>query len=128
MPAAQESFGDWLIDVELPERGIELTEFAREIGVRRSTIYRWRERNPRASMVGRVARQLGLPYHELVERFGMNAASKKSRDNNDDENALIERVAHQLAAYPDDMLKEIMARAEAERRRQADGNRKDSER
>jgi transcriptional regulator with XRE-family HTH domain len=117
-----ESFGDWLIDEELPQRGIELTEFAREIGVSTSTIYRWRARNPRSSMVGRVARVLDLPFGELTERFGMGAKKKR-----DDEDELVERAARELAAYPPEVYEAILRRVEADRRRRQDvGNQKDS--
>lgn len=116
------SFGEWLIDVELPGRGMELTEFARQLGVSTSTIYRWREHNPRSNMIGRVAQLLGYSYVELAERFGMGR--KKRRDN--DENDLVERVARELLAYPPEVRREIMARVEQDRRKQEDGNRKDS--
>jgi hypothetical protein len=120
---AQESFGDWLIDEELPQRGLGLTAFAREIGVRTSTIYRWRNHNPKPSMVGKVARLLGYPYGELTERFGMGA--KKKRDDQSEAD-LVERAAKELAAYPLEVYEEILRRVEADRRRQDVGNRKDS--
>jgi hypothetical protein len=117
------SFGDWLIDVELPGRGMELTEFARQLDVSTSTIYRWRAHNPRSNMVGRVARLLGYSYVELAERFGMGR--KKTRDN-DDEAEHVRRTVEELAAYPDDVYEKILARVEAERRKQEESNRKDS--
>ena len=127
MARTGESFGDWLIDSELPGRGMELTEFARQLDVSTSTIYRWREHSPRSNMIGRVARLLGYSYVELAERFGMGR--KKSRGN-DDEAEHVRRTIEELAAYPTDVYETILARVEAERRRQeegkGEGNRKDS--
>lgn len=125
MAGTEESFGDWLIDSELPGRGMELTEFARQLDVSTSTIYRWREHNPRSNMVGRVARLLGYSYVELAERFGMGR--KKTRDT-DNEAEHVRRTVEELAAYPADVYEKILARVEAERRKQEEGNRKDSER
>lgn len=62
------AFGRWLLD-ELPARGLEVAEFAQSIGVCPSTIYRWKERDPRLSMVGRVAQELDLDYYRLRDRF-----------------------------------------------------------
>lgn len=63
------TFGRWLLDTELPSRGIEVVEFTRRIGVSTSTVYRWKKCDPRPSMVGRVARELGLDYQRLRVLF-----------------------------------------------------------
>lgn len=125
MPGAEGSFGRWLAE-ELPARGIGITEFARQMGIDPSTIHKWKKRDPELSTVGKVAQLLGSDYHELVERFHMSGRRKKKRDDVEDEH--VRRIVEELAAYPDSALEALLARVEAERRKQEEGNRKDSER
>ena len=124
------AFGTWLVEEELPYvRGISLTEFARQIGVETSTIYRWQERDPRPNMVGKVARGLGLDVRELTERFPTLAPKKKRQRRQPDgetDAARRQRAVEELAAYPEDVYREFMREVEEKRRRQAD-NRKGSE-
>jgi hypothetical protein len=125
VPGAKGDFGRWLIE-ELPARGIGITEFARQMDIDPSTIHRWTKRDPELSLVGKAAQLLGCDYHELVERFHMSGRSRRKTRNNDDEAEHVRRTIEELAAYPDDVFQEILARVEAERRKQEESNRKDS--
>jgi len=122
------AFGAWLMDEELPARGLEVTEFARQIGVETSTIYRWRWHDPKRSMAGKVARGLGMELRDFQERFPTLAPKKKRQQRDDDEAAAARRqsAVEELAAYPEDVYREFMREVEEKRRRQAD-NRKGSE-
>jgi hypothetical protein len=111
----------------LPARGIGITEFARQMGIDPSTIHKWKKRDPELSTVGKAAQLLGSDYHELVERFHMSGRRKKKHDEVV-EGEHVRRIVEELASYSDDALEALMARVDAERRKQEEGNRKDSER
>ena len=97
-----ETFGKWLSE-EMARQGINQSQLARRAGISRSTVKRIidGERGVGRGSLGKIARALDLPPHELLRRIGYLPTERVT-------DTTLARLMVVLSELPDEDVEELL--------------------